>query len=466
MSNNLIVKTAIVDTMRLTLFLADGTTRTILQGDPRLKVVFDYVTPQILANNEAILPEELLLAGAQSNVYRDFEKKSNKLIRFFKIAKDKLKSLLDSDGKMEATIVGDLPSNTRTMQAVEEVMAHAVSAEDPRFNETTDDKDVTVVGVCGSAVLTEVEQLENHLDHANRHDAEGMQNFLRRAAAVSNERRHSVDDLLRFMKRADAPVTKNGDILIYKVLRRADGELTDQGDYVDCHTHKVPQRVGDKVFMSPSLVDHDRSQECSNGLHVARREYLRCFSGDVCVAGLVAPEDVIAVPAYDSNKMRVCAYTIIHELSNEMYRALIHNRPITDVEGGAELLGKLLADNHTSVLRTVEITEQWGGGIVINELTGKVRTPKATTEAKPAEAIDPDRKTKKMKAPTVNPKEVIKEVKKAKTNSRQEQAQKLHKKIDQAKTPEARAKAIKTLRDFKRKAKVSWGKLGVSEPTE
>jgi hypothetical protein len=45
------------------------------------------------------------------------------------------------------------------------------------------------------------------------------------------------------------------------------------------------------------------------------------------------PEDVVAVPQYDSNKMRVCGHHILYELNDEDFQALRSNQPIKTSDG-------------------------------------------------------------------------------------------------------------------------------------
>ncbi|MEL2330844.1 hypothetical protein, partial [Klebsiella pneumoniae] len=86
------------------------------------------------------------------------------------------------------------------------------------------------------------------------------------------------------------PIADDGCIVIYKLLLKDGPSDHKEFSYRDIHSQKVPQSVGTLVCMNESLVDPDRRNECSNGLHVARRQYLGNFSGNVCVLAKVAPE--------------------------------------------------------------------------------------------------------------------------------------------------------------------------------
>lgn len=221
-----------------------------------------------------------------------------------------------------------------------------------------------------------------------------------RVAAVASKRNHSAQDLMKFLQKGDLPIADDGSIIIYKVLRsKSNGKHT----YVDCHTKNVPQRVGSYVHMAESLVDPDRRNECSNGLHVARRGYVGGFSGDVCVIAKVAPEDVIAVPQYDANKMRVCGYHILFELSDDDFKKLKKNQPITDTTEGKLLVGRAIAGDHPPPIENVKITEHHGRGIVITSLQ-VAKAP--VVEVKPAVAFNVNGEVNAIQADVVSPVDV------------------------------------------------------------
>ena len=156
----------------------------------------------------------------------------------------------------------------------------------------------------------------------------------------------------------------DGRIVFYKLLNKRDGRF----GYVDCHSGNVQQGANVEVRMDESLVDPNRRNECSNGLHVARRQYLGSFGGDVCFLGSLAPEDVVAVPNYDANKMRVCAYQLHFLLSAEDFRHVKANRPFTADMEIAKKLAIILAGNQPPVTHMVTIGSSKGGDLTITKI--------------------------------------------------------------------------------------------------
>lgn len=424
MTNLIRIVAAIVDTSTLTLYKQDGSTVVIPQGDARVQKIITEASPQIIRNGFADVDL------TTESTYTKFEKESKGSVSFFKIAKDKLKSFFGGAAAVQSAVVGKIPTKDeeqKTMAAVEEIMKHAIPVSSPEFTETnvdvqrniveengvtpTDCKDVststhTIVAITkDNQIVPGVEKIKTQFVHATKlGSTKGVEAFLARAGKVASQRSHSVEDLLKFMERGDLPIAEDGSILIYKVLnRKEDG-------FVDVHSGNVTQKVGDYVCMDESLVDHNRNNECSNGLHVARRGYVKSFNGSACTLCKVAPEDVIAVPAYDANKMRVCGYHIIAELTQEMFALVNKNQPISDCKEGAQLLANALAGKHVSKLREVRITGHKGAGLQFKELQAETKVTKQVPVKAPVKALNNPKQMQE--APVVDPKKVIKQVKK------------------------------------------------------
>ena len=467
---------AIVDTKQLTLYREDGETIVIKQGDTRLRTVLDQVTPQIVSRGYAEIEVGVINVVTS---FEQFEKKSG-VVRFFKVAREKLANLFAPP--VDATAVGKKPqkevSNTETNQsvestkaAIEEILANAQPVTAAGFNtdniqaqgnivesdgktnnqRTESTSSHTVVAHVDGKIIPNMERIESQLSRAAKlGSTTGVELFLKRLASVIDQRSHSVEDLLKFMERSDMPIADDGSVVIYKVLKRNH----DKTGYLDCHTKKVPQKVGSFVCMDISLVDRHRNNECSNGLHVARRGYIREFSGDVCVIAKLAPEDVVTVPTYDANKMRVMGYHILNELSPAMYSKLKSNKPITELDEGKELLGQIIAGQHIERLEEVRITGQMGTGIVVTPITPKGVVAKKQIEAAPAEALNNPSGAKADKP--INPKDVVKAVAGL---SRKEQAQKLFKAYKKSPTQKNKDKLIA----YKKSVKQGWKALGIDE---
>ena len=401
----------VVDVHNLTMYKADGDTIVIPQGDPRVKDLVAKLVPAM--DSRKPQTERFYMLQAEDmqdkNHFAEAEKKMNGAVRFFKMLKSKAKELLDKfiepvepmelGDKREPVKVAPQPIHvvngvaqdqaepvllktepvkpklppaeerplTKSESAVAEIMAAAKPATSRDFSipDAAGEEETTVLAVLAdNTIIPGCEALVNQAQAVSEgiSSGTGMENFMRRAGMI--KRGHSVEDLLKFIQKGELPIADDGCVLVYKLLNRT----SVAGEFVDCHSGRVKQRVGSRVHMAESMVDARRSQDCSNGLHVARRDYLRTFGGDVCVLAKLAPEDVIAVPQYDARKLRAKGYHIIAELTEADRRRVCQDEPMED----QVLLGNCIAGNHVGILEYVEITASKGGGLVVTPVEGAV----------------------------------------------------------------------------------------------
>ena len=490
------IKAALLNIHRLILFKDDGEEITINQGDKRLSPILEFINDPLQAQGFVDLPVEYLDA---QNIFQEYEKQS-KFLRFFKVSKNLLKKLFTHD-HLIPRVIGDSDfidakekTNKVSPTVLKEIMDSADKASSTNFTrdigEASSEKTIVAITEDGS-MIPEAHLMSAQINHAlDYKNAKGFENFLKRLKPIISERGHTIEELLKFMEKGDLPLADDGSIIAYKLLFAS-------GDhFVDPHTRRVKQKVGSYVHMLASKVDNNRRNECSNGLHVARRGYLRGFSGDTCFIIKVAPEDVIAVPQYDADKMRVCGYHILFQLTSEMKSKLQRNAPITDQEDGQIILGKAIVGDHTKKLESVFISGQQGNGLVITPYDENeqpiVEKPEGETEAEPtatpkvSEPVKTEEEPKKVvkvtaiadnqmkvTSQTAKPigQEEIQKMNKANTNkkvnTRAEEARKLFDLFEKASATSADRKArIQALQSFKQSKKVSWEVLGFTKEEE
>ncbi len=400
------VVAAVLTEDELTLYKPNGDTVVLKQGDTRIRGIVDKIIPLINSQGFAEVDD------SETSTYVALEKKTGGLMKFFRIAKDKVKHLFSTDEDRVAPVAAGTIPGSQTTTAAAAVMENAQQKQAakpveerkaPKLGEglmtharpmSKDDSTLqdgeTIVAVVGGKAVPGMENLKGQVAHAQRTGQyKGLQRLIERMAAMQEKRGHSVEDLLRFLERGDLPIADDGSILAYKVLStRSKGSLYPEaeGTFFDCHSGKIPQRVGSRLVVDESLVDKNRKNECSNGLHIARRGYIREFPGDVLVLCKIEPEDVITVPHNDPNKVRVCAYHIIARVSAEDHHKLRNNRPMTDSDTAQILLGKAIAGDHVGRLEEVKITQPYGGGIQIKQLMDSDAAPlRSKAEARSVE---------------------------------------------------------------------------------
>ena len=438
----------VIDTRRLTLYHEDGQTTIIPQGDSRVPRIIEDAVPVINAGQVAIVDLEV------GSAYKDFEEKSGGIVKFFRVAKQKLKNLFADP--VEPIMPGEFGVKPVTQEErVAEVMAHAVpvNGANPDDNNTH-----TIIATVDNKVIPGVEKMHSHVAHsAKMGSTAGLEKFFQRLAAVINERSHTVQELLRFMERGDLPVADDGSIIAYKLLNERGG-----GVFVDPHSGKVMQRVGSFVCMDESLIDHDRRLECSTGLHIARRGYLGGFSGTDCFLIKVAPEDVIAVPNYDANKMRARGYHIIAHLSPEMMRQVKSNQPMTNTQQGKELLAKAITGKHIGIIEEVRVSAALGGKVVTTPLDAGLAVPAPLPAEKISKAIAVEAVGAQERAEHVDPKKLVSVPEPAPVEAAAPvRAGKLTK-VEEARRLYNRGE-ISQLKAFKHASKKSWQTLGFTD---
>lgn len=394
----------------VTLYFDDGETMRLAADAEFTQQVIDKVTPALAAGKTITLNME----DHVLNIYTEMEKKTNGLVKFFRVAK---KALLGIDAPTEQQIVSlALPMENYNMASDDDTIV-AVIQEEPVNVISTEPKNGPKTQVATASVATEAgtpapvathgatsgaeptstgansipesatetakpagtvlvgaEALKNQINHFQKQDnPEGFNRFMQRLATVVKARQHTAKELLDFLKHADLPIADDGSIVAYK-------RLNGRGDhYVDSHSGRVKQRIGSRVFMKPEMVDPDRRNECSNGLHIGRRDYMRSFSGDKIVIVKIAPEDVIAVPQdYRGSKMRCAGYHIVAEVPKEGFDHLERNDPMTKDSMAAQMLTMVIRGLHDPVDQLVEIRGHKGTNLVITDLNAPVELVQET----------------------------------------------------------------------------------------
>ena len=461
------VASAIADKNNLVLYLENGDTISVPQNDPRVAKLVEDLIPFISRQEIAVVDLE------NFSIYNSFTEKTGGLVRFFKIAKERVKSFFGLESHDEEVEVANATKNTpKPVEPKEEkpapalvptsaeILSEAVAVEasdSVGIHETV----IAVVEVEGEQkIVPHIENIKEQVSHANKSgNTIGVQNLIVRMAKMTGKRDHSVEDLLRFLEKGDLPVADDGSIIAYKILRRARGK---EDTFVDCHSGNVFQRIGSYVVVDESMVDKNRRNECSNGLHIARRGYLGSFSGDVCVLCKIDPEDVITVPHNDPNKVRVCGYHILSLIPPESFSKLKSNAPMTSNPVAAKLLAEAISGKHIERIEEVRITQSYGGGLKITPIVNGVKVPVAEVtkeELSKAKAFDDKPATPEaapMSVRDVQKKIAEEEVKVAAEQSAKPEsnAMKVRRAFD--------AKDYATVDVIKRKAKVSFEKLGLN----
>lgn len=407
-----------VDAQNAVLYLEDGSTVTIAQGDPRLPKIVDAAKKQIPLDGSAVV--DIAEPVKVRNEFKETEEGTGGLIKFFRVAKSFVKKFIDTESpeKVDEAVahispleLGIKPGQTildveeaddttyalESQPAAVEAVVEAPVAEvakpveltndqkidlaaarmrelagkgstvdDPEFHKPITDEDpdtIVAVNTQTGSVIPHAHKLSSQMKAASKlKDFRGFVNFINRLEPVLKDRGHSAEDLMKFIEKGDLPIADDGCIVIYKRLKEKNGT------FVDVHSGNIKQNVGSYVFMKPGLVDPNRRQDCSNGLHVASLGYLSSFSGNVTVMAKVRPEDVFAVPEYSVTKMRVCGYHILAVLPESLRGHVNGGGSISSIPEGKELLNKVLRGAHVGITELVEVGGHNGSNVTYTKV--------------------------------------------------------------------------------------------------
>jgi hypothetical protein len=368
----------------ITLYLEDGREENLPTTSWRTKAILDEVLER-LARGE-IVEVDLDNYSIEARV----EKETNGVVRFVKKTKSFVKGLFGRAEANDNEVV--LVSPPDPINVGSGARAAPAKVEAPKLVKQEPETELVAIvtdkKTGEEVVIPGVAALEKHVEAAVlSNNVIGLQRFMERLAQMQKQRSHTVKELMRFMERGDLPIADDGCIVAYKVLKTKD--YNNKGLFVDCHTGKVEQRVGSKVMQDESLIDQNRRNECSTGLHIARRGYLSNFGGDIITIVKVAPEDVVAVPDYDANKMRAAAYHIVGLIPPGLHGVLRSDKPMTSNPEAAKILADVIAGRHIGVTEHVRITAAKGGSFSVTPAgDGGTERAGATNVVEFARALD------------------------------------------------------------------------------
>lgn len=509
-----------VDAQNAVLYLEDGSTVTIAQGDPRLPIIVETAKKYIPVDGSAVV--DIAEPVKVRNEFKETEEGTGGLIKFFRVAKSFVKKFIDTESPekvdeavahisplelgikpgqtildvdeaddttyaleaqpaaveavVEAPVAEEVkPTELSNDQKIElatarmrELAGKGSTVDDPDFHKPITDEDpdtIVAVNTKTGSVIPHAHKLSSQMKAASKlKDFRGFVNFLNRLEPVLKDRGHSAEDLMKFIEFGDLPIADDGCIVIYKRLKKYNNT------FVDVHSGNIKQNVGSYVFMKPGLVDPNRRQDCSNGLHVASLGYLSSFSGNVTVMAKVRPEDVFAVPEYSHTKMRVCGYHILAVLPESLRNHVNSGGSISSIPEGKELLNKVLRGAHVGITELVEVGGHKGSNVTYTKVENaetakaeevKVDLVKETLEQSDlSEAAPTEKAAPVLAADLKEPTPVVApEIKKTKIDLLWEQFEAAYLAED---LPTAQ-KFAEELLSAKQKAKKGWAKLGISD---
>ena len=153
-----------------------------------------------------------------------------------------------------------------------------------------------------------------------------LTNFLENL--LQNPSFRAVNELYSFLEKSNLPITEDGHFLAYRKVTH---------DYKDFYTRPFDNSVGKTVEIPRNLVDEDKNNTCSYGLHFCSQSYLSHYHGGdgKVVIVKINPADVVAIPAdYNNAKGRCCKYVVFADCENHdsgnSFGAFYSDKPVDD----------------------------------------------------------------------------------------------------------------------------------------
>lgn len=135
-----------------------------------------------------------------------------------------------------------------------------------------------------------------------------------------NPSSRAVNELYTFLEHKCLPLTESGTFLAYKAVRP---------NYLDKHSGKFDNSVGNVLEMPRNKVDDDKLAGCSYGFHAGTLEYASNFAceNDKIVLVEIDPADVVSIPVdCEFQKLRTCRYKVVGEFERPLTEPLYQSR--------------------------------------------------------------------------------------------------------------------------------------------
>lgn len=125
----------------------------------------------------------------------------------------------------------------------------------------------------------------------------------------------SRDALYDFIEEHDISILPDGDFIAYKGVDKNARSIFSGYGIVDGVVHEkahLLNNIGSVIEIPRSMVDSDRQNGCSVGLHVGSYDYASGFSRGLLLTVKVNPRDIVSVPSDGTyHKIRTCRYVVL-----------------------------------------------------------------------------------------------------------------------------------------------------------
>jgi hypothetical protein len=162
----------------------------------------------------------------------------------------------------------------------------------------------------------------------------------------NNPSHNSRAQLYQFLEHKNMPITEDGCFLAYKSVDE---------NYMDHHTGKFSNRVGQILTIARRSVDDNPENGCSYGFHAGSLEYASNFGGGErrVVIVKISPEDVVSVPNdCEFQKLRTAKYEVVANYTGPLPKTYAESYDSTEDDNYEEDEVESEESNHDDSLVT------------------------------------------------------------------------------------------------------------------
>ena len=338
-------------------------------------LMFDFIGEYLVATVQKLFLDKSLVPGKNTDLFSityyseaDGEKNpentepTNDTIRYtitasaisfvFKNTSFNIQKTDENYSKIhEAIIANDsvrLNDLVQTKDKIVENLTTIINSKDSIMGDLIGGEEIKIVDktvVCGKRIFKGAVSVEfiKYIAENNVNKVNAIKNFIWNASQNPSEQ--SVAELYDFAVKNKLKITPSGTVLLYKWV---------QDNYLDTHSRTFLNEPGVTVRMDRSKVNANRSQTCSNGLHLCSWKY-GSFGSRLLLCEL-NPKNSVSIPEdYNNSKMRCCEYTVLMDITE--YHSIMSSKgdylsKVEDIHFNTKLLELNIMKMYPEIVRT------------------------------------------------------------------------------------------------------------------
>lgn len=144
---------------------------------------------------------------------------------------------------------------------------------------------------------------------------------------MENPSNTAIMELYQFLENGNLPISKDGHFYAYKKVNN---------NFKDIYSNTFDNSIGSIPTMERNMVNDNRYETCSTGLHFCSYNYLESYASNdknscKVVVVKVNPKDVVSIPIdYNFSKARTCRYEVVKDITKSYFKSLNKSRKVLE----------------------------------------------------------------------------------------------------------------------------------------